>query len=158
MLEQRLQELAREDLRREISRHEPAERPLAAIPERLDLVSRAFFAQIIDAKPPFTFRHSESVSTLAVAMGTRLGFDAGARRDMLRAGLLHDIGKLGVSNRILDKPGLLTGEEFATLRAHPSLTRDILSRVGPFRNIVPVAANHHERLDGSGYTRGLTAG
>ena len=150
------QELAREDLRREISRHEPAEHALAATPERLDLVSRAF-AQIIDAKSPFTFRHSERVAALAVAVGAQLGFDAGAMRDLMRAGLLHDIGKLGVSNRILDKPGPLTDEEFATVKVHPKLTHDILSRVSPFWNIAPTAANHHERLDGSGYPRTLAA-
>ena len=148
--------LAREDLRREVSRLEPADRVLAATPERLDLVSRAF-AEIIDAKSPYTYRHSEGVAAVAVAMGERLGFDAGARRDLMRAGLLHDIGKLGISNRILDKPGRLTGEEFARIRRHPRLTYGILSRVTPFRGIAETAANHHERLDGSGYHRGLTA-
>jgi HD-GYP domain-containing protein (c-di-GMP phosphodiesterase class II) len=90
-------------------------------------------------------------------MGERLGFDAAAKRDLVRAGLLHDIGKLGVSNRILDKPGRLTDGEFARIREHPKLTYDILSRVTPFHGIVETAANHHERLDGSGYHRGLTA-
>ena len=148
--------LAREDLRREVSRLEPADRVLEATPERLDLVSRAF-AEIIDAKSPYTYRHSEGVAAVAVAMGERLGFDAGARRDLMRAGRLHDIGKLGISNRILDKPGRLTEEEFAKVRRHPRLTYDILSRVTPFRGIAETAANHHEKLDGSGYHRGLTA-
>jgi HD-GYP domain-containing protein (c-di-GMP phosphodiesterase class II) len=76
--------LAREDLRSEVSRLEPADRVLDATPERLDLVSRAF-AQIIDAKSPFTYRHSEGVAEVAVAMGERLGFDADARRDLMRA-------------------------------------------------------------------------
>nr|MDQ3317257.1 HD domain-containing protein [Actinomycetota bacterium] len=78
-------------------------------------------------------------------------------RDMMRAGLLHDIGKLGVSNRILDKPGPLNDEEYAKIKQHPRLTYDILSRVGPFQPIAETAANHHERLDGSGYHRGLAA-
>jgi len=150
------QSLAREDLRREVSRLEPAERVLAATPERLDLVSRAF-AEIIDAKSPFTYRHSEGVTEVAVAMSERLGFDAYAKQDMRRAGLLHDIGKLGVSNLILDKPGRLTSEEFARVKEHPRLTLDVLSRIGPFRRIAETAANHHEKLDGSGYHRGLTA-
>lgn len=148
--------LAREDLRREISRLEPADRVLAATPERLDLVCRAF-AGIIDAKSPFTYRHSEGVAEAAVAMGERLGLDADARRDMMRAGLLHDMGKLGVSNRILDKPGRLTAEEFARVKEHPKLTYDILSRIAPLRGIAETAANHHEKLDGSGYHRGLEA-
>ena len=149
-------ELAREDLRREVSRLEPADRVMAATPERLDLVARAF-AEIIDAKSPFTYRHSEGVAAAAVAMGELLGFDADERRDMMRAGLLHDMGKLGVSNRILDKPGRLTDEEFARVKEHPKLTYDILSRIAPFRGISETAANHHEKLDGSGYHRGLTA-
>lgn len=146
------QSLAREDLRHEISRLEPADRVLAATPERLDLVSRAF-AEIIDAKSPFTYRHSEGVAEVAVAMCERLGFDADAKRDMMRAGLLHDMGKLGVSNRILDKPGRLTEAEFARVKEHPRLTYDILSRVTPFRGIAETSANHHEKLDGSGYYR-----
>jgi HD-GYP domain-containing protein (c-di-GMP phosphodiesterase class II) len=148
--------LAQEDLRHEVSRLEPADRVLVATSERLDLVSRAF-AGIIDAKSPFTYRHSEGVSEVAVAMGERLGFDADAKRDMMRAGLLHDISKLGVSNRVLDKPDRLTEGEFARLKEHPKLTYDILSRIAPFRGIAETAANHHEKFDGSGYHRGLTA-
>ncbi len=148
--------LAKVDLRHEVSRLEPADRVVVATPERLDLVSRAF-AEIIDAKSPFTYKHSEGVAEVAVAIGERLGFDADARRDMLHAGLLHDIGKLGVSNRILDKPGRLTEAEFAEIKKHPRLTYDILSRITPFRGIADTAANHHEKLDGSGYHRGLTS-
>ncbi len=73
------------------------------------------------------------------------------------ASLLHDIGKLGISNRILDKPGGLTGEEYEEIKRHPKITYDILSRVGPFRPIAETAANHHEKLDGSGYHRGIGA-
>ena len=148
--------LAREDLRYEVSRLEPADRVVVAAPERLDLVSRAF-AQIIDAKSPFTYRHSEGVAEVAVAIGGRLDFDADARRDLMRAGLLHDIGKVGVSNLILGKPGRLTEAEFAVIKEHPRLTYDILSRITPLRGIAEIAANHHERLDGSGYHRGLTS-
>lgn len=153
------EDLSRENhaLRREILRHEPTERSLAATPERLDLVARAF-AEVIDAKSPFTFRHSERVAEVAAAMGEHVGFDAGARRDIMRAGLLHDIGKLGISSRILDKRSHLTNAEFAEIKRHPKLTYDILSRVGPFRKIARTAANHHERLDGSGYPHKLTAG
>ena len=146
--------LEKADLWHEVSRLEPADRVVVATPERLDLVSRAF-AEIIDAKSPFTYRHSEGVAEVAV--GERLGFDADARRDLLHAGLLHDIGKLGVSNRILDKPDRLTGAEFAKVKKHPGLTHEILSRIMPFRGIADTAANHHERLDGSGYHRGLTS-
>ena len=102
-------------------------------------------------------RHSRQTPHELIAIGERVGFDASARRDLMRAGRLHDIGKLGISNRILDKPGRLTDGEFAKVRQHPRLTHDILSRVTPFRGIAEIAANHHEKLDGSGYHRGLTA-
>ena len=72
-----------------------------------------------------------------------------------RAALLHDLGKLGVSNLILDKPGKLTDEEFAEVRRHPAYSEQILRRVAVFDGIAEVAAAHHERLDGSGYHRGL---
>ncbi len=149
-------DLSREDPWSEVSRLEPDDRTLEATPERVDLVARAF-GEIIDAKSPFTCRHSEGVAKATVAMGKRAGFGPDATRDMMRAGLLHDIGKLGVSNRILDKPGPLNDEEYAKIKQHPRLTYDILSRVGPFQPIAETAANHHERLDGSGYHRGLAA-
>jgi HD-GYP domain-containing protein (c-di-GMP phosphodiesterase class II) len=70
---------------------------------------------------------------------------------------MHDLGKLGVSNLILDKPGRLTDDEIAAMRQHPKHTRDILSRVGCFSPIAAVAAAHHERLDGAGYDCGMSA-
>ena len=77
--------------------------------------------------------------------------------DQTRAGLVHDIGKLAVSNAILAKPGKLTGAEFARVKRHPRITHEVLKRVAPFRGIVEVAASHHQELDGSGYHRGLSA-
>ena len=82
---------------------------------------------------------------------------ASAVRDQTRAGLLHDIGKLAISNRILDKPGPLTDEEFAKVKQHPRLTYEVLTRVAPFRSIAEAAASHHEKLDGSDYHRGVSA-
>jgi HD-GYP domain-containing protein (c-di-GMP phosphodiesterase class II) len=70
---------------------------------------------------------------------------------------LHDVGKLAVSSRILDKPGGLDPEEMAAIREHPRYTHQILARVACFSGIVETAANHHERLDGKGYHRGLSA-
>jgi HD-GYP domain-containing protein (c-di-GMP phosphodiesterase class II) len=71
--------------------------------------------------------------------------------------MLHDIGKLAVSNRILDKPGRLTDEEFAQVREHPLITAQIMERIPGFAHLAPLAAAHHERLDGSGYPYGLRA-
>lgn len=147
--------LSREDLPQEIQRLEPEDQALAATTERLDLTARAF-ARIIDAKSPFTYDHSERVAENAVKISEHMDLPKPAVNDQLRAGLLHDIGKLGISNRILDKPGKLTDEEFAQIKKHPALTYDILSRVTPFESILERTANHHEKLDGSGYPRGLT--
>ena len=117
-------------------------------------IARAF-AQIIDAKSPWTYRHSERVAEIAVGIGDVLGLRPAERHDLERAALLHDIGKLGVSNLILDKADRLTDEEFEAVRRHPGYTFEILSFVAPFRALAASAAAHHEKLDGSGYHRGM---
>jgi HD-GYP domain-containing protein (c-di-GMP phosphodiesterase class II) len=91
-------------------------------------------------------------------MAVQAGIGGERLRDLRRAALLHDIGKLAVSNQVLDKPGKLTDEEFAQIKAHPRQTLAILSRASCFAPIAELAANHHEKLDGSGYHRGLGAG
>jgi putative nucleotidyltransferase with HDIG domain len=120
----------------------------------LDRVAQAF-ALVIDAKSPYTFRHSTRVAELALLTGRGLGFDQVALRDLRRAALLHDIGKLAVPNSILDKPGPLTAEERTRVEQHPRLSADILGRVAPLRPIARLAGAHHEKLDGSGYWQGL---
>ena len=122
----------------------------------LDQIAEAF-ADIIDAKSPFTYRHSSMVAAYAKATATQMGFDAEGVRQMYRAGLLHDIGKLGVSSRILDKPGPLNSRERAEMREHPRYTWEILKRVRAFEDFAMLAALHHEKLDGSGYPWGRTA-
>jgi putative nucleotidyltransferase with HDIG domain len=135
---------------------EPVDRLLLADDDGLDRIAEAF-AGIVDAKTPYTARHSEGVAEIAVLLAGALGFDADARRRLRRAALLHDIGKLGVSNRILDKPGKLDSAEWAAMRRHPQWTLEILQRIPAFATLAEVAANHHERLDGTGYHRGMTA-
>ncbi len=115
------------------------------------------FADVVDAKSPFTFRHSIGVMDAAVAIGEALGVE-GARMTLLRrAALLHDVGKLSISNSILDKPTKLTDEEFVTVKTHPGLSSQILSRVAAFSEIAVLAGEHHEKLDGSGYPNRLEA-
>lgn len=116
----------------------------------LDRVAEAF-AEIIDAKSPFTYAHSSNVAMYACAIGEQVGFDAASMRRTRRAGLLHDIGKVGVSNRILDKNGPLDDAERAAVQAHPIYTWEILGRVPAFASFARQAATHHEKLDGSGY-------
>jgi len=120
----------------------------------LDRVAEAF-AGVIDAKSPYTARHSMGVATYSVAIGEHMGFDPVRLRALRRAGLLHDIGKLGVSNLILDKAARLTDAEFAEVRRHPLYTEQILSRITPFADLAVSAAGHHERIDGRGYHRGI---
>jgi HD-GYP domain-containing protein (c-di-GMP phosphodiesterase class II) len=133
---------------------EPGERPRQLDDAGLDGVARAF-GGIIDAKSPYTARHSERVAEYAVRIARARGLGADAERRLHRAGLLHDVGKLGVSNRILDKAGPLTAEERLAVQAHPRHTWEILSRVGAFADFARPAALHHEKLDGSGYPWGL---
>jgi putative nucleotidyltransferase with HDIG domain len=113
------------------------------------------FARVIDAKSPWTFRHSESVAEIAGGIASELGYDVEMRRDIERAALLHDLGKLGLSNLVLDKPDHPTEAEFDAIRRHPDLSERILRRVSSFDQFADVAAAHHERLDGRGYHRRL---
>jgi putative nucleotidyltransferase with HDIG domain len=145
------------DLRADVAALEPADRVLVADETRLDRIAEGF-ARVIDAKSPYTFHHSEGVAEYADGMASVLGWDAAERRELRRAALLHDIGKLGVSNRILDKPGRLTDDEMAAVRLHPEYTERILGRVTRFRELARVAGAHHERMDGKGYHRGVPAG
>jgi putative nucleotidyltransferase with HDIG domain len=133
---------------------EPADRVQWVVAGDLDRVAEAF-ADIIDAKSPYTYRHSRGVAHIGQNIARGLGCGTREVDRAYRAGLLHDIGKLGISNRILDKPGALTAAELAEIRRHPRYSMEILSHVAAFADIAPAAAQHHERLDGSGYPWGL---
>lgn len=135
---------------------EPGSTPMLATDERLDRIAYAF-ASVIDAKTPFTYRHSTNVAGYAAAISSELGYDRVISRDILRAGLLHDIGKFGISNRILDKPGPLTDAERNEMQKHPAWTWEILERVPAFHRFALPASLHHERLDGTGYPWGIPA-
>jgi HD-GYP domain-containing protein (c-di-GMP phosphodiesterase class II) len=86
----------------------------------------------------------------------QLGLGLDERRRLQRAALLHDIGKLGVSNQVLDKPGKLDDVEWVEMQRHSILGEEILSRIAAFADLARVAGAHHEKLDGSGYPRKLT--
>ena len=138
----------------DLSAWEPMDRLMTADEEQLDRIAGAF-ARVVDAKSPWTFRHSERVRTLVAGLAAALGVDDETLAELRRAALLHDIGKLAISNRVLDKPGKLTKAELAAVRRHPLTTERILDHVPCFRDLAPLAAAHHERLDGRGYPRGL---
>ena len=88
-------------------------------------------------------------------LAAQMGMSEARRRWLKRGALLHDVGKLGVSNAILDKPGKLDELEWAAVQMHAAYTEEILSRIGAFEELAQVAGAHHERLDGKGYPKGL---
>ncbi len=120
----------------------------------LDAIAMAF-GEVIDAKSPYTSGHSERVAHFTDAIAREMGFEDGPRRGLRRAAMLHDVGKLGVSSRILDKPGKLDEDEWAEMRHHAALTAEILGRISVLADMAMIAAAHHERLDGTGYPLGL---
>jgi HD-GYP domain-containing protein (c-di-GMP phosphodiesterase class II) len=141
---------------RDIGEWEPQDRLLTADDARLDLIAAAF-AGVVDAKSPWTYQHSDRVCLIVLGMASAFGAEEAELGDLRRAALLHDLGKLAISNRILDKPAALTNAEFRQVRQHPLVTEQILSRLPGHEHIAAVAGAHHERLDGGGYPRGLSA-
>jgi putative methionine-R-sulfoxide reductase with GAF domain len=116
-------------------------------------------AAAVDARDPVTAGHSERVAKYSVNLARALGYSGDLIRLVEYAALLHDVGKIGVSDLILCKPDRLTDDEFEKMKAHPLHTLKILSEgyyPRPLRAIPEVAASHHERLDGTGYPRGLS--
>jgi len=134
---------------------EPVSHVITLNEDRLDVIAAAF-ADIVDAKSSFTAGHSRRVTQYSDVIADNLGITGARRRWLRRAALLHDIGKLGVSTSILDKPGRLDAAEWEAIKRHPVLTERILSRMSAFRDMAPIAGAHHERLDGKGYPKGLT--
>jgi putative nucleotidyltransferase with HDIG domain len=148
------QRVTSSDVDREVAAVEPQVMQFAVDQERLDQIAAAF-AWVVDAKSPFTYHHSERVADLAVSMAVRIGMSDAECVRVKRAGLLHDIGKLAVPNRILDKPGRLTESEWEIVRLHPYYSYQILERVPVFGEFAFDASAHHERMDGRGYYRNL---
>lgn len=114
-------------------------------------------ADLVDMKTPHMAGHSRGVANLAAQAGRLLGLPPASVATLRRAGLVHDLGRLGISNAIWDKPGPLTSAEVERVRLHPYLTDRMLARLSTFSAVRRIAAHHHERLDGSGWPRGLTA-
>ena len=115
-------------------------------------------ANFVDLKSPYTLGHAAAVSELAAGAGSVLGLGADEQETLRRAGLVHDLGRLGVSNAIWDKAGPLGAGEWERVRFHPHLTERMLQFSPSLRPLGAIAVQHRERLDGSGYPRGLTGG
>ena len=146
-----------DDLIPTVTALQPSPSSVAADADTLERIALAF-AWVIDAKSPYTYEHSEGVSSIATRIGERMGFPVAQIARLRQMALLHDIGKLAVPNRILDKPGPLTDEEFDIVKQHPRHTYEILSRVPIFDGLADEASAHHERMDAHGYHRGIPAG
>jgi HD-GYP domain-containing protein (c-di-GMP phosphodiesterase class II) len=117
----------------------------------------AAFGQVVDAKSPYTSGHSGRVALYTDMIGEALGLPDERRRWLKRGALLHDVGKLGVSNSVLDKAGALDRAEWDAVKLHAEFTETILGRIDAFSELAAIAGAHHERLDGTGYPRGLGA-
>lgn len=127
--------------------------PHHRIPDtRLDEAARAF-ADTVDLKSPFTHGHSTGVARLAASAASTLGTPESDVNDIRIAGFLHDLGRAGIPNTILDKPGPLTSTEWEQVRLHPYHSERILARSPLLASLASLAGMHHERLDGSGYYR-----
>ncbi|MBC2776860.1 HD-GYP domain-containing protein [Parasphingopyxis marina] len=149
-------DLAAPDIEQQIFALEPAQQVTLVDEDYLDDIASAF-GQVIDAKSPYTSGHSNRVGDYVDGICAHLGYADDRSRTLRRAAILHDIGKLGVSNLILDKPGKLDEEEWAIMRDHARHTTEILGRISIFEDMAAIAGAHHERLDGTGYPLGLDA-
>jgi putative nucleotidyltransferase with HDIG domain len=139
-----------------VSALEPTQYEVPLDEDYLDDIATAF-GQVVDSKSPYTSGHSTRVALYTDLIAESMGLDAERRRWLKRGALLHDVGKLGVSNSVLDKAGALDAAEWAEVRRHAELTESILSRIDAFQELARIAGAHHERLDGTGYPRGLQA-
>lgn len=109
----------------------------------------------MEAKSPYLRGHSHRVAAVAATVAAELGFPEERIEQVRLAGHLHDVGKIGVRESVLDKPGKLTAEEFAHVKEHVPIGLNILSPL-PLGPALDFIAHHHERIDGSGYPRGLS--
>ena len=119
--------------------------------EKLTLETLSSLARVIDAKDHYTIGHSFRVAAYAKGMADELGFSRDRSEQLYFAGLIHDVGKIGISENILTKPGKLNDMEFEVIKSHSALGGDILTGIYEFPIFASVARHHHERFDGSGY-------
>jgi HD-GYP domain-containing protein (c-di-GMP phosphodiesterase class II) len=134
----------------------PAKAKILIDDDYIDCIVSAF-GKIIDSKSPYTSGHSERVALFTELIALEMGVNEDEIKWLKRTALLHDIGKLGVSNSILDKPGKLDNDEWLAVQQHAQFTKDILSQITLFKSMSDIAGSHHEKLDGTGYPNRLNA-
>ncbi len=142
--------LAAPDIEQRLFALEPARHQVMVDEDYMDDIAIAF-GQVIDAKSPYTGGHSERVGLFTDLIAEQLGMSEALRRPLRRAAMLHDVGKLGISSQILEKPDKLDPNEWQMMQSHARLTTEILSRIGAMSDMAIIAGSHHERLDGTGY-------
>lgn len=133
---------------------EIAERVATTLRQTYLETTRALVATV-EARDPFTQRHSRTVSLYCEVIGSRLGLSAERLESLRTAALLHDIGKIGIPDVILQKPGPLTDEEFKIVKRHPGIAIEILGHASFLSAELPIILHHHEWYEGSGYPYGL---
>ncbi len=124
--------------------------------DRLNWGTLRALARAIDAKSPWTAGHSERVTQISLKIGRRLHLSHDELDNLHRAGLLHDIGKIGIPVSILDKTGKLSDEEYRRIKEHPAKGANILQPIEEYAEVIKIAIQHHERFDGKGYPKGLS--
>jgi HD-GYP domain-containing protein (c-di-GMP phosphodiesterase class II) len=123
--------------------------------ELIHAESIAALAAAVEAKDENTRGHNTRVAELAVRIGRAMELPTDTLRTLARAGLLHDVGKIGIPDAILNKPGPLDPDEWTVIKRHPALGREILARVPSLHREAEIVIAHHERVDGSGYPHAL---
>jgi putative two-component system response regulator len=112
----------------------------------------------VEAKDPYTTGHCDRLARYSVVLGRKLGVSEEYLKALHRGGILHDVGKIGIPDSILLKPGQLTREERTVMQAHPVIGERICAPLKSLRLVLPIIRHHHERWDGSGYPDGLAGG
>lgn len=133
----------------------PSRAPRKSARTKLLLSGVYALAAAVDAHDHYTHQHSQSVARYSSAMAASLGLSEEETENISIAGLLHDVGKIGVSDTILKKSDLLAPEELEEMKAHPTIAGNILKHITGLEPIIPMIVHHHERYDGTGYPDGL---
>ena len=123
--------------------------------EEIYFSSMEALARAIDARDAYTFGHSERVAAISAEIAAALGLDPGARLALRRSALLHDVGKIGIADRVLHKPTQLNDEEVGTMQEHPRIGYEMLKGLRFLQPSLPGVLHHHERWDGAGYPDGI---
>jgi len=128
---------------------------LASDQEELFIGTVKSLSSAIDAKSPWTAGHSERVTSYSLLMGKEMGLTEDELKNLELAGILHDIGKIGINELVLDKPDKLSDEEVEEIKKHPGISSRLLDPIKQLKDVVPAARHHHERYDGNGYPDSL---